>query len=69
MKIHRIKECCGFAVATLLLGGASLASAQTTNINLQDFTADASGTGIEWGPAGTSVAWDGGVGNPAGFSC
>ena len=61
---NRIKNYCGLAVATLLLGGANLALADTADLTIQDFTADASGTGVEWGSS--TVAWDGGVGDPVG---
>ena len=48
MKNNRIKNYCGLAAATLLLGGASLAFA-TDDLTIQDFTANANGTGVEWG--------------------
>ena len=63
MKNNRIKNYGGLAAATLLLGGASLAFA-TDDLTIQDFTANANGTGVEWGSS--TVAWDGAVGNPAG---
>ena len=45
MKNTRIKKCCGLAAATLLLGGASLTFADTPDLNIQDFTVNADGTG------------------------
>src|ERR1035437_9764881 len=66
MKNNRTKKYCGLAVATLLLGGATLTFARTDDLTIQTFDADASGTGIEYGPAGSTVAWDSGFGNPAG---
>ena len=64
MKNNRTKNYCGLAVATLLLSGANLTLADTPDLTLQDFTANAKGTGVEWGSS--TVALDTVVGDPAG---
>ena len=69
MKNNRIKNYCGLAVATLLVGGASLTFAQTADLPISTFDAGTQGAQPDgcgfWYGSG-SAGWDGTVGNPVG---
>lgn len=64
MKNTRTQEHGGLAIAALLLAGASLPFAAAAETIIQDFSTNADGTGVEWGPG--SATYDSAVGNPAG---
>jgi hypothetical protein len=63
MKNTRTKVYCVLALATWLVG-ASLPFAAASETIIQDFSTNADGAGVEWGPG--SATYDSTVGNPAG---
>jgi hypothetical protein len=64
MKTSTLKHKTLTGVTALLLGGANWCLAQTADITLQSFDANANGTGVEWGSG--AIAFDGANGNPPG---
>jgi hypothetical protein len=64
MKINQLKKYVSLGAAALALGSAGTAFAQTADLPIQTFDADANGTGHEWG-SGTQ-SFDASTGNAAG---
>src|ERR1035437_397110 len=65
MKTNRLKHSILKAFAAVTLAGfASLCQAQTADVTIQNFDANANGVGINWGSS--TFIWDATEGNPAG---
>lgn len=56
MKMNPTPKFCGFALAALLFGGASVALAQVPDRTINSFTSSIDGSGVAWGSS--TASWD-----------